>query len=242
LRHGAAQALSRYSVLLTTRGYAADEKHKCLGAVSLDKQIYIVDADPEARETLSVAFSREGYHAVCFSDGAALLATARNQSPVSIILDVDIPGKSGLEIFKQLKAEGYPAPIFIVSGQGSIPKAVDAIKNGAADFIEKPLQGSEIVARVRASIEGAQSGQKNDETSGESSFYFPGRKPLTRRERDVLAQLIKGSSAKEAGRSLGISSRTIDDHRARIIKKLGAKNTADLIRFVMSENRADLSR
>ena len=89
---------------------------------------------------------------ICFADGAALLAVARTRTPACILLDVHIPGKSGLDILKELHGEDYPAPIFMISGQGDISMAVSAIKNGALDFIEKPFRGSEIVARLDEAI------------------------------------------------------------------------------------------
>src|ERR1700742_4956265 len=100
-------------------------------------EIFVVDDDPAVRATLSVVLTAGGYEVVCFADGAALLAVARNRTPACILLDVNIPGKSGLDILKELHGEDYPAPIFIISGQGDIAMAVSAIKNGAMDFIEK---------------------------------------------------------------------------------------------------------
>src|ERR1700686_3724358 len=116
-------------------------------------EIFIVDDDPAIRQLLSMVFSQAGYHATCFAEGAALLASARAVVPACIILDVNIPGRSGRDILKQLNAEDYPAPIFVISGPGDIPTAVDAIRNGALDFIEKPFRASAVVARVKESIE-----------------------------------------------------------------------------------------
>src|SRR3569832_2289910 len=94
-------------------------------------EIFVVDDDPAVRETQSIVLSRAGYEEFCFAVGAALLAVARNRSPVCILLDVYIPGRSGLDILKELHGEDYPAPIFMMSGQGAIPMAVEAIKTGA---------------------------------------------------------------------------------------------------------------
>ncbi|TMK45552.1 MAG: response regulator transcription factor, partial [Alphaproteobacteria bacterium] len=176
-------------------------------------EIFVVDDDPGVRDTLSLVLTAGGYQVICFADGAALLSVARSRTPACILLDVHIPGKSGLDILKELHGEDYPAPIFMISGQGDIAMAVRAIKNGALDFIEKPFRGSEIVERLNEAI-GA------------------------RREREVLEQFTAGASNKEAGRTLGISPRTIEDHRANIMKKLGARNAADLIRIVMTAQRA----
>src|SRR5258708_2299070 len=116
-------------------------------------EIFVVDDDPAVRDTLSLVLSAGGYQVICFAGGAALLAVARGRPPSAILLDVHIPGKSGLDILRELHGEDYPAPIFMISGQGDITMAVSAIKNGALDFIEKPFRGSEIVARLDETIE-----------------------------------------------------------------------------------------
>lgn len=116
-------------------------------------EIFVVDDDPAVRETLAIVLSAGSYEVICFADGAALLAVARSRTPACILLDVHIPGKSGLDILKELHGEDYPAPIFIISGQGDIAMAVSAIKNGALDFIEKPFRGNELVARLEEAIE-----------------------------------------------------------------------------------------
>ena len=200
-------------------------------------EIFVVDDDPAIREILSMVLSAGGYKVICFADGAALLAVARTRCPSCILLDVHIPGKSGLDILKELHGEDYPAPIFMISGQGDIAMAVSAIKSGALDFIEKPFRGSEIVARLDEAIGAYARRQAEDSASKVASLHFPGREPLTRREREVLEQFASGASNKEAGRHLGISPRTIEDHRANIMKKLGARNAADLIRIVMTAPR-----
>jgi FixJ family two-component response regulator len=201
-------------------------------------EIFVVDDDPAVREMLSVVLSAGGYQVICFADGAALLAVARSRTPSCILLDVNIPGKSGLDILRELHGEDYPAPIFMISGQGDIAMAVSAIKNGALDFIEKPFRGSEIVARLDEAIGAYARRQAENSASNVGSMHFPGREPLTRREREVLEQFASGASNKEAGRHLGISPRTIEDHRANIMKKLGARNATDLIRIVMTAQRA----
>ena len=197
-------------------------------------EIFVVDDDPAVRDTLSMVLSAGGYEVICFADGAALLAVARSRTPSCILLDVHIPGKSGLDILRELHGVDYPAPSFMISGPGDIAMAVSAIKNGALDFIEKPFRGSEIVARLNEAID-AYARRKSENTASKiQALHFPGREPLTRREREVLEQFTAGASNKEAGRQLGISPRTIEDHRANIMKKLGARNAADLIRIVMT--------
>ena len=197
-------------------------------------EIFIVDDDPAVRDALSVVFTLEGFHVSGFAEGNSFLTAARARTPACIILDVHMPGRSGLDILKELNAQHYGAPIFIISGQGDIPMAVDAVKNGALDFIEKPFDADTVVARVREAIEAwARRSMEKDQDSILAA-EFPGHDLLTPREREVLAQIARGASNKEAGRHLGISPRTIEVHRARVMEKLGAKNAADLVRIVMS--------
>jgi FixJ family two-component response regulator len=198
------------------------------------REIFVVDDDPAVRETLSIVLSAAGYQSICFADGDALLAVARTRCPACILLDVHIPGRSGLDILEELHAEDYPAPIFMISGKGDIAMAVNAIKNGALDFIEKPFRGSEIVTRVEEAIAAFTRRRAQGLAPKVPSLNFPGREPLTMREREVLDLFSSGNTNKEAGRQLGISPRTIEYHRANIMKKLGAKNATDLVRIVMS--------
>src|ERR1700755_2030135 len=137
-------------------------------------EIFVVDDDPAVRDTLSMVLSAGGYEVICFADGAALLAVARSRTPSCILLDVNIPGKSGLDILKELHGEDYPAPIFMISGQGDIAMAWTAIKTGALDFIEKPFRGSEIVARLDEAIEAYARRQAEDKSaSRDLTVPFP---------------------------------------------------------------------
>ncbi|MBG6145308.1 response regulator [Roseibium album] len=195
--------------------------------------VYIVDDDPAVRDALSVLFNMEGYVVETFSDGDTFIQSASKSAPACVMLDVHMPGRSGIEILKALNAENYPAPIFIISGQGDIPMAVEAIRNGAFDFIEKPFSAETVLDRVKEAI--AAMKQREDE---DRSQTFEGADLLTRRELEVLKQITDGASNKEAGRTLGISPRTVEVHRARIMEKLGARNAADLVRIVLGHPAA----
>src|SRR5260221_7402760 len=144
-------------------------------------KIFVVDAAPAVRDTLSMVLADGGYQVICFADGAALLAVARTRTPSCILLDVHIPGKSGLDILKELHGEDYPAPIFMISGQGDIAMAVSAIKSGALDFIEKPFRGSDIVGRLNEAIGAFTRRRAEKSASRIGSLHFPGREPLTPR-------------------------------------------------------------
>ena len=148
-------------------------------------EIFVFDDEAETRETLSMALQEEGYEVICFADGAALLSLARTRVPACVFLEIRIPDKIGLDILKKLRSENYPAPIFMISGQGDISMAVDAIKSGAIDFIEKPFRSSEIIARVKVidALSQVGNGKQYPKTF---LPYVQGREPLTRRERQVL--------------------------------------------------------
>jgi two-component system response regulator FixJ len=198
-----------------------------------NSEIYIVDDDAMVRESLSIAFSQAGYQVRAFCEGTSVVAAARVRIPACILIDIYLPGTSGLGILKQLDAASYPAPIFIVSARGDISVAVEAIKNGACDFIEKQTDVASIVTRVGKTIAAWASRQPKDATSEIRWRHFFGRPLLSRREIEVLAQIMAGASNKEAAKALGISSRTIETHRQHIMKKLGAKNAVDLVHIVL---------
>ncbi len=198
-------------------------------------EIYVVDDDPAVRDALSLVFTLEGFHVRGFADGASFLSAVRQQEPTCVILDVHMPGRSGLDVLKELQIQNCTFPLFIISGQGDIPMAVDAIKNGALDFIEKPFDAETVVTRVRDAIEAAFRRKSMPASGPTLAHQFPGREMLTPREHQVLELIANGASNKEAGRQLGISPRTIEVHRARIMEKLGAKNTVDLIHIVLSD-------
>jgi len=193
-------------------------------------EIFIVDDDPSVRAALSVVLSGEGFAVTSFPEGESFLSAMRSRPPACVLIDVHLPGCSGLDVLRKLDAKRYPAPIFVISGRGDIPMAVDAIRHGALDFIEKPFDPAAVASRVREAIQAWQSGRQRESILVRD---FPGHERLTARERDVLERIAGGASNKEAGRELAISPRTVEVHRARIMEKLGAKNATDLMLVVL---------
>jgi FixJ family two-component response regulator len=194
--------------------------------------VCIVDDDVSVCDALSVLLRIEGFAPSTFADGPAFLQGLQTLSPVSVILDLHLPGLSGLDVLRMLSAMHFNPPVIVMSGQSDIATAVEAMKLGAVDFLEKPFAASAMIDRVRQAVVVY---RKATDGQIEGLANFPGRHLLTGRERDVLAQVAHGASNKEAGRRLGISPRTVEVHRARIMDKLGAKNAADLMRIVLSE-------
>jgi FixJ family two-component response regulator len=204
------------------------------GELPSKREIFIVDDDAAVRDALGLVFSRNGYQVTALADGASFLSAARGRTPACILLDVYMPGRSGIDILKELNADDYPAPVLIMSGQGDIAMAVETIKNGALDFIEKPFNPQSVLTRVQEAVDAWERRRKNNGNSKAKAQGFPGRELLTHREFEVLDQISAGASSKEAARELGISFRTVEVHRSRIMDKLGAKNSVDLVRIVLS--------
>ncbi len=215
------------------------------GATDLQRaspELFLVDDDFHVRDLLSTVFAAAGYRLTCFADGESFLAEARNRTPTCVLLDIHMPGCSGLDTLTRLDAHHFGAPIVIMSGQGEIPVVVDAIKRGAFDFVEKPFETEELLARMRAAIAGWNRNAVAGRAATRQLYNFRGQELLTPRECEVLAQIAKGDSNKEAARQLGISPRTVEVHRFRIMEKLQAKNAADLMRIVLSWDSSMASR
>jgi FixJ family two-component response regulator len=196
--------------------------------------VCVVDDDETIRELLSAVFDADGFLVESYEDGGAFLAQHPSTPPACVLLDVLMPGKSGLEVLKELNARGASSPVIMISGSADIPMAVDAIKHGALDFIEKPFDPETIVRRVREALSAADARTDARARHAAQDVTIVGADTLTCREKEVLTLIAGGQSNKEAGRQLGISPRTIEVHRARIMEKLGAKNAADLVRIVLS--------
>jgi two-component system, LuxR family, response regulator FixJ len=197
-------------------------------------EIFVVDDDIATREALSGALVAAGYEVICFADGAALLSQIRSRIPACVFLEVRMPEGNGLDLLKKLREENCPAPIFVTSANGDIATAVEAVRSGAVDFIEKPLCGDDVVERMEAAIE--ELTQSGDELP-DIVMHLPGCEPFTRREREVLARIAVGETNKETARKLGLSSRTIEGYRASIMRKVGARNAAELLHRVLSQRR-----
>jgi two-component system, LuxR family, response regulator FixJ len=199
-----------------------------------DREIFVVDDDPTARESIATLLAEAGFRVTLFADGSAVINEARARVPACIILDLHMPGGSGLDILARLDARHYAAPMLVVSGRSDIPCVVEAIKRGAFDYIEKHRAGEDLVARVREAVDAVAQRSPDYAAWDPARPAFPGAATLTPREHEVLAQIVGSASNKEAAARLGISRRTVEIHRAHIMQKLGAKNSVDLMRIVMS--------
>jgi two-component system response regulator FixJ len=202
-----------------------------------ESEIFVVDDDENMRDLLTAILSLEGYPVTGFADGETFLRSASGRIPICLFLDIVMPGRSGMEILKELSARRYEAPIFLISGRGETPVVVDALKNGARDFLAKPFDPYTAVQRMRDAVDLWSTRVKKEAASELESLRLPGHVRLTRREAEVLAQIVRGVSSREISEALAIGKRTVDNFRMSIMRKLDAKNAADLVRIVMSLNR-----
>jgi two-component system response regulator FixJ len=202
------------------------------------REIFIVDDDYDMREALSAMLRNAGYRIAAFADGRSFVRLARGQTPACVLLDLFMPDLSGLEVLQEIDARSYPAPILIISAQEDVFSVVRAMRNGAFDYLEKRLDAETITARIADAIESWKHLRERGGTLTALSPTIRGYYELTRREREVLAQIAAAASNKETARILGISPRTVEIHRGRIMHKLGAKNSVDLMRIVLNGEAA----
>lgn len=190
--------------------------------------VYIVDDDEAVRASLLVLFEANGYDSRVFSSAQEFLATAPSLNPGCLIADIHMPGMDGLEMQQRLVERGFPFPLVIITGHGDVPLAVAAMKAGAVDFIEKPFAADTILNRVRMLTSNLGAPRLTDALSATATSRL---KALSPREREVLEGLLTGLSNKSIGYELGISPRTVEIHRARVMEKMGARSLSELVRM-----------
>jgi FixJ family two-component response regulator len=197
-------------------------------------EIVIVEREPSL-DMLADHLADGGFLVAQVPDGPSCLDAVATRVPSAIILDVESPYDAGLDLLRGLKAWQCPSPVVVVSRRADLRTAVEAMKCGALDVFERPQQIDGLNACLRVAVRPVLPPVRAMKPARLRAF--PGRERLTRREREVLVQVAIGASNKEAGRVLDISPRTVEVHRARIMEKLGARNAADLVRIIMSQER-----
>ena len=197
-----------------------------------DRLVHIVDADASTCEALSVLFRLEGFQTAFSLDVAGFFAALERRRPDVVVLNMRIGTEDGVGILRHVKSLRTGAPVFMVSDEPDVEIAVRAMKAGASDVITKPIDTEHFVRAVVEALR--QDVHLGALEGGRRPVEVRGFAQLTPREREVLQLISNGQSNKEAGRELGISPRTIEVHRARVMEKLGARNTADLMRIVLT--------
>ena len=191
-----------------------------------DPVVFVVDDDESTRESLSSLIRSVGMRVHLFASAHEFLAHPRPDVPTCLVLDVFLPGLSGLELQRELQGSGRGIPIIFITGQGDIPMSVRAMKAGAAEFLAKPLRGEELIDAIRAAL--GRSASERSVTTERSDLR--GRyESLSARERQVLVPIALGKLNKEVGAALGISEATVKVHRRRIMDKLRAESLAGMV-------------
>lgn len=190
------------------------------------EHVHIVDDEPGVRAAISAMLSPGGFTTNEYETADALLAALDTLEPGCIVTDVNLPGMNGIELVRNLKEKGIDQPVVVISGQADIAMAVEAMKAGAVEFLEKPLHSEPLQNAVRAALATASAAPSPD-----TERYAKIVQSLTRRQREVLSGVIEGLPNKLIAYRLGLSTRTVEGYRAAIMERTQAKSLSDLVRL-----------
>lgn len=196
-----------------------------------DSTVFIIDDDEAVRDSLSWLMKSAGLHAQTFDSADGFLDGYEDERPGCLILDIRMPGMNGLELQSELKRRDFRLPIIIISGHADVPMAVRALKAGAFDFIEKPFNDELLLDLVRRALE---QDRKQREDMAETDAWRARIDSLTPREREVLDLVVEGASNKQISAELGVSLKTVEAHRAKVMDKLQAESLSHLVRMAVS--------
>jgi two-component system, LuxR family, response regulator FixJ len=198
--------------------------------------VHIVDDDEAVRQSLAFMLSTAGIPVRVYESATSFLAGLPMLQAGCLITDVRMPDMTGLELLQQLRGKGIKLPVIVITGHGDIPLAVEAMKCGALDFIEKPFAEESILRAVRAAEDRTKRvGPRSDEEAQLASRLAS----LSERERQVLEGLVSGHANKIIAHELGISPRTVEVYRANLMTKMQAKSLSELIRMTLAVGRPD---
>ena len=197
-----------------------------------DPRIFIVDDDEAIRDSLEMLLRSAGFaHVVAFASAREFLAQAAPAAGECLLLDVRMPDMDGLELQSELNRRGVRLPVIIMTGHGDVPIAVRAMKAGATDFIEKPFSEDLLLDCVRRAREHAAEAMRESEEAEETRRRV---ETLTPREREVMHGMVAGRPNKLIAYDLGISPRTVEIHRARVMEKMQARSLSALVRMALA--------
>jgi len=195
-----------------------------------DGPVFIIDDEPAVLDGLQLMLSTFGYACRTFASAEDFLASVTPESKGCVVADVRLPGMSGLELQKELRQRGYPLPVIFITAHGDIRMAVAAVKAGAVEFLEKPIDDTLLIDSLRQALI-----RDDAERSARSRAQdlVARLQRLTLREREVMELVIQGFSNSVVGERLGISPRTVEHYRASLMEKMRARNLSELVRMSM---------
>jgi FixJ family two-component response regulator len=198
--------------------------------VRTEPTVFIVDDDEPMRKSLSMLVASAGFKAETFASAEEWLAAYDPRWPGCILLDIQMNGMGGLELQSELQARDIRIPVIIISGFADVPSVVRAVKNGAVDVLEKPFQDEALLELVGSAIE-------RDRQSRQSGSQLTTRiASLSPRQREVMQLLLTGKGTKEIAHVMGISTKTLEKHRAIVLMKMGVESVVELMRLVIAPN------
>jgi two-component system response regulator FixJ len=197
--------------------------------------VHLVDDDEAIRRSVGFMLKTSGFHVRAYESGVELLKGAANLEPGCILLDIRMPGMDGLEVQSALRDKGVTLPVIIMTGHGDVTLAVQAMKAGAVDFIEKPFEKAVLLSAIDHGVERLMKSAADQGRADEASVRL---QALTPREREVLDGLAKGLPNKTIAYDLGISPRTVEIHRANLMTKLDVKSLSEALRIAFAAQDA----
>jgi len=193
-------------------------------------QVMVVDDDSGIRNAMRALLKSVGLESMQYPSAQEFLAAYQPSQPGCLVLDIRMPGMSGLELQQQLNLRGAVIPVIFMTGHGDIPMAVEAMQHGAFDFLQKPFRDQDLLDRIQRAI--VKDGELR-QSLGEHARIKTHLESLTPREREVLDLMTQGKQNKVIAQDLGVSPRTIEIHRARVMEKMNAQSVAELVRMML---------
>jgi len=200
--------------------------------------VYIVDDDEGVRNSLRFLLKSVDLPSRALSSAREFLDSYVTDQPGCLVLDVRMPGMSGLELQQQLNLRGAVIPVIFITGHGDVPMAVEAMQHGAFDFLQKPFRDQDLIERIRRAL---QRDARSRSVLTQHARIRERLASLTPREHEMLALMIRGLANKVMAAELGVSQRTVEIHRARVMEKSGAGSLAQLVRMMLDLESAGLS-
>jgi two-component system, LuxR family, response regulator FixJ len=190
--------------------------------------VYVVDDDDGMRRALDALLSTVGYKTAVFSRPSEFLANFKADSPGCLVLDIRMPDMSGLELQQHLNRMGSMVPVIFITGHGDVPMAVQAMKEGAFEFIQKPFRDQDLLDRINHALK---QDAENRTTVARRAEVLHRLESLTPRERQVMDMVVDGAANKVIAIDLHLSERTVEIHRAKVMEKMGARSVAHLVKL-----------
>jgi two-component system response regulator FixJ len=197
--------------------------------------VHVVDDDAAVRESLAFMLEAAGFAVRAYASATAFLQEVTDHTTGCVLTDVQMPELNGLELQRRMSEHGIDLPVIVMTGHGDVPIAVEALKAGATDFLEKPFEEEQLLAAVTSAIA---INQRSREAAAAVADINARLATLTPREREVLDRLVAGQPNKTIAYDLGSSPRTVEVHRARVMEKMGARSLPELVRKTIAAERA----